>query len=147
MRILDAEVVRTFGVSRGEIEQVTAHKQRELARRERLFRDDRLAPEVSAHVVILLDDGLATGSTMRVAVAAFKLESARRIVVAVPVAPRGTCESIRADVDEIVCAETPEPFWAVGMWYDDFDQTTDDEVRDLLARAESRILAHDRPAR
>lgn len=84
---------------------------------------------------------------MRVAVAALKLEGARRIVVAVPVAPRGTCESIRAEVHEIVCAETPEPFRAVGMWYDDFDQTTDDEVHDLLARAEHEYSPHDQPAR
>lgn len=141
VRVLDDEVIRTFGVSRGEIEQVTARERTELSRRERLYRDDRPPPDVAAHVILLVDDGLATGSTMRAAVAALKLENARRIVVAVPVAPRETCDAIRAEVDEIVCAETPEPFRAVGMWYDDFGQTTDDEVRTLLARA-----AHERPA-
>ena len=135
VRILDEEVIRTFGVSRGEIEQVTALERLELTRRERLYRDDRPTPDVRSHVVILVDDGLATGSTMRAAVAALRIEGAGRIVVAVPVAPRDTCESLRAEVDEIVCAETPEPFRAVGMWYDDFGQTSDEEVRTLLARA------------
>jgi putative phosphoribosyl transferase len=135
VRILDEEVIRTFGVSPNEIERVTTLELRELTRRERLYRDDRPAPDVRAHVAILVDDGLATGSTMRAAVAALRIEGARRLVVAVPVAPRDTCESLRAEVDEIVCAETPEPFRAVGMWYDDFGQTSDEEVRTLLARA------------
>jgi putative phosphoribosyl transferase len=145
VRILDEEVIGNFGISRAEIERVTAQERRELERRERLYRDDRPPPDVAGHVVILVDDGLATGSTMRAAIAALKLEGARRIVVAVPVAPRETCESIRAEVDDIVCAETPEPFRAVGLWYDDFEQTTDDEVRELLARAEQRLSSS--PAR
>jgi putative phosphoribosyl transferase len=145
VRILDEEVIGNFGISRAEIERITAQEGRELERRERLYRDDRPPPEVAGHAVILVDDGLATGSTMRAAIAALKLEGARRIVVAVPVAPRETCESIRAEVDDIVCAETPEPFRAVGLWYDDFEQTTDDEVRELLARAEQRLSSS--PAR
>jgi putative phosphoribosyl transferase len=147
VRILDEEVIGNFGISRAEIERVTAQERRELERRERLYRDDRPPPDVAGHVVILVDDGLATGSTMRAAIAALKLEGARRIVVAVPVAPRETCESIRAEVDDIVCAETPEPFRAVGLWYDDFGQTTDDEVRELLARAEQRLSSPARSGR
>lgn len=147
VRILDEEVVRTFGVSREEIERVMARERQELTRRERLYRDDRPAPDVGAHVVILVDDGLATGSTMRAAIAALRIEGARKIVVAVPVAPRETCDAIRAEVDEIVCAETPEPFRAVGLWYDDFGQTTDEEVRDLLARSAHESGASPRSTR
>jgi putative phosphoribosyl transferase len=135
VRVLDDDVVRSFGVSREEIDRVTRQEEQELSRRERLYRDDRPGPAVRDRIVILVDDGLATGSTMRAAISALRLEGARRIVVAVPVAPRETCEAIGAEVDEIVCAEMPEPFRAVGMWYDDFGQTSDEEVRALLARA------------
>jgi predicted phosphoribosyltransferase len=124
-----------YGVRPEDIDRITASEQRELARRERLYRDDRPPPDVKDRTVILIDDGLATGSTMRAAVEALREEGARKIVVAVPVAPPDTCEAMKSEVDEIVCAVTPEPFRAVGIWYADFSETSDSEVRELLAKA------------
>jgi len=135
VRILDHFTIQMYGVRPEDIDRITAEEQRELARRERLYRDDRPAPDVKDHTVILVDDGLATGSTMRAAVEALREEGARKIVVAVPVAPPDTCEAMKSEVDEIVCAVTPEPFRAVGIWYADFSETADDEVRELLAKA------------
>jgi putative phosphoribosyl transferase len=118
------------------IDQVAAQEQRELERRERLYRGDRPPPDVRGKTVILVDDGLATGATMYAAAAALRELEPSRIVVAVPTAAPETCDAFRDAVDEIVCAITPDPFYAVGLWYADFSQTTDDEVRDLLARAQ-----------
>jgi len=118
------------------IDQVTAEEQRELERREREYRGDRPALDVSGRWVILIDDGLATGSSMRAAVAALRLKGPARIVVAVPVAAASTCEAMQTVADEVVCIRTPEPFGAVGLWYDDFSQTTDEEVRELLRQAD-----------
>jgi predicted phosphoribosyltransferase len=146
VRILDQFLIQTYGVSPRDIERVTASEQRELERREHLYRDDRPPPDVKGRTVILIDDGLATGSTMRAAVEALRQEGARKIIVAVPVAPPETCESFKSEVDEIICAMTPEPFRAVGIWYADFSETSDDEVRDLLARAEREIPNPRRPA-
>ena len=115
------------------IEAVAAREQKELQRRERLYRGDRPPLELAGRIVILVDDGLATGSTMRAAALAVKQQKPARSVVAVPVAAPDTCEQFRAEVDEVVCAITPEPFRAVGLWYRDFTQTTDDEVHALLA--------------
>jgi predicted phosphoribosyltransferase len=137
VRVLDEELVRMLHLPRDVIERVTAIEMTELERRERQYRGDRPAPDVRGRTVILIDDGLATGSTMRAAIAALKKEGAKRIVVAVPVAPPETCEALRVQVDDVVCAVTPELFRAVGLWYGDFSQTTDEEVRDLLARAAS----------
>ena len=117
------------------IDAVAAREQQELERRERAYRDDCPPPDVRNKTVILVDDGLATGSTMRAAAAALREQQPERLVVAVPTAAPETCDAFRDEVDEIVCAITPEPFYAVGMWYEDFAQTTDNEVRDLLARA------------
>lgn len=142
VRILDWQLVQMYGVPADAIERVTMAEQRELERRERLYRDGRPAPDVKGHTVILIDDGLATGSTMRAAVEALREEGARNIVVAVPVAPPDTCEAMREEVDEIVCAVTPEPFRAVGIWYADFSETSDDEVRELLARAARELPQH-----
>jgi putative phosphoribosyl transferase len=141
VRILDDEVIRMFRVPPEVIERVTEIETRELERRERQYRDGRPPPNVEEHTVILIDDGLATGSTMRAAVAALRKEDARKIVVAVPVAPPETCDALRDEVDDIICAITPEPFRAVGLWYADFSQTSDEEVRDLLARAAREIPA------
>jgi putative phosphoribosyl transferase len=141
VRILDGEVLRMFNVPIDVIERVTEIERRELERREREYRDGRPPPNVEDHTVILIDDGLATGSTMRAAVAALRKEGAKKIVVAVPVAPPETCEALRGEADEVVCAITPEPFRAVGLWYANFSQTTDEEVRELLARAASEIPA------
>ena len=135
VRIINEEAVRTFGVTNAEIEAVTAEERLELERRERRYRDGRSAPDIDRKTVILVDDGLATGSTMRAAVEALRQEGPARLVVAVPTAAPETCQEIAALVDDIVCAITPEPFYAVGLWYDDFGQTTDEEVHDLLAIA------------
>jgi len=137
VRVLDERVVRNARVTRAELDAVTAAEQRELERRERQYRGDRPPPDVAGRTAILIDDGLATGATMRAAVEALRQEGAARVVVAVPIAPPETCDAFRDVVDDIVCARTPEPFYAVGLWYDDFSQTTDEEVHELLERAAS----------
>jgi predicted phosphoribosyltransferase len=135
VRVLNEDVVQALGIPEDVIATVVAQERQELERRERVYRGNRPAPEVRGRVVILVDDGLATGSTMRAAVAALHRQRPARIVVAVPVGSPETCTELRAEADEAVCARTPEPVYAVGLWYDDFTQTTDDEVHDLLARA------------
>ena len=135
VRILDDDLIRVARVSTEDIERVTAAEQVELERRERRYRGDRPFPDLTGKTVLLVDDGLATGSTMRAAVAALRQEVPRRIVVAVPVAAPATCDAFRDIADDIVCAVTPEPFRAVGLWYDDFSQTTDEEVHELLVQA------------
>jgi putative phosphoribosyl transferase len=133
--VRNSEVVDMLRIPDRVIDAVAAQEQRELERRELAYRDDRPAPDVHGKTVILVDDGLATGATMHAAAAALREQQPDRIVVAVPTAAPATCDEFRDVVDEIVCAITPEPFYAVGIWYEDFSQTTDDEVRDLLARA------------
>ncbi len=135
VRVLNDGVVRNLAISEETIDRVAAAEGAELARRERAYRDDRPALAVADRTVIVVDDGLATGATMRAAVAALRLQGPRRVVVAVPVAAPATCAELGVEVGEIVCALTPEPFYAVGLWYEDFAPTSDDEVRDLLARA------------
>jgi putative phosphoribosyl transferase len=135
VRILDDDLIRAAHVSEEDIQRVTAIEQAELERRERRYRDGRAFPNLAGKTVLLVDDGLATGSTMRAAVAALRVEKPARVVVAVPVASPETCDAFRSIADDIVCAETPEPFIAVGLWYEDFSQTTDDEVHEILERA------------
>lgn len=135
VRVLNTEVVEALGISEQAIEAVAQQELRELERRERVYRGGRPPPELRDRVVVLVDDGLATGSSMRAAVAAVRQQHPRRIVVAVPTAAAETCEDFRREVDEVVCLSTPEPFYAVGLWYRDFSQTSDDEVRALLERA------------
>lgn len=135
VRILDEDAVRAAGVTDDELRRVTAAEQAELERRERRYRGDRPFPDLTGKTVILVDDGLATGSTMRAAVAALREEGPSRVVVAVPVAAEETCDAFRHIADDIICAVTPEPFYAVGLWYADFSQTTDEEVHALLDRA------------
>jgi len=135
VRVLNDEVVRWYGIPEGAINAVARTEQVELERREREYRRDRPPRDLGGLIVILVDDGLATGSTMRAAVEAVRLHKPSRVVVAVPVAAAETCREFRARADEIVCAKTPEPFSAVGQWYIDFSQTTDDEVRALLEDA------------
>jgi putative phosphoribosyl transferase len=137
VRVLSASVLAQLDIDDATVEAVTRSEQAELERREKLYRGDRPAPELRNRTVILVDDGLATGSTMLAAVKALRARkpAPARIVVAVPTAAAETCESLRSVADEVVCATTPEPFRAVGLWYEDFSQTGDDEVRDLLARA------------
>jgi len=134
VRVLNDEIVRGLGISEHEIDAAAARELQELARRERLYRGDRPPPDIAGRTVILVDDGLATGATMRAAIAAVRQQQPARIVVAVPTASPDTCEALKAEADDVVCAMTPEPFLAVGHWYEDFTQTTDDEVRELLAR-------------
>jgi putative phosphoribosyl transferase len=134
VRVMNDDVVRMLRVPDRAVEEVAAREARELERREAAYRGGRPAPDVRGRTVILVDDGLATGSTMRAAVRALHAEGVAELVVAVPVAAPETCAAIRAEVDRIVCALTPEPFLAVGLWYRDFSQTTDDEVRALLSR-------------
>ncbi len=131
-RVLDSEVMRAYRVSEEDVARVTDAERRELDRREIAYRADRPPLDVKGRTVILVDDGLATGSSMRAAVAALRPLSPARIVVAVPVAPRSTVLSLERVADEVVCLEMPEPFLAVGMFYEDFEQTTDEQVRDLL---------------
>jgi len=137
LRVLNDEVVRAVGLSDAVIERITDREQQELLRRERSYRQDRPPPDVRGRTVILVDDGLATGATMRAAARALRQQDPAHLVVAVPVASEETCRQFQdaREADEVVCALTPEPFLAVGYWYDDFSQTTDEEVRDLLARA------------
>jgi len=133
--VLDEGLIRSLGIGKREIEETVAAELRELERRERAYRDGRDLPELAGKTVILVDDGLATGSTMRAAARAVREHHPAWIVVAVPVAAAETCDEFRGEVDEVLCAVTPRPFHAVGLWYDDFAQTSDQDVRELLARA------------
>jgi putative phosphoribosyl transferase len=133
VRVLNRDVVEALHIPNEVVEQVIAREQRELERREREYRGDRPFPDLRGKTVILVDDGLATGSTMLAAVMALRQKQPARIVVAVPVGSPETCDAFRDHVDEIVCAITPDPLYGVGLWYTDFSQTSDDEVRKLLA--------------
>jgi len=135
VRVLNDDVVRYQRVSPATIDAVAQAEQAELERRERDYRGDRPASDVRGKTVILVDDGLATGASMRAAVKALREQHPDRIVVAVPVGSRETCGEFQEDADETICARMPEPFYAVGAWYDDFSPTTDREVRELLQRA------------
>jgi predicted phosphoribosyltransferase len=134
IRVLNDSVVRLLGLSEADIARVEVEERRELDRREGEYRAGRPPLDVAGKVVILVDDGLATGSSMRAAVRALRRLDPARLVVAVPVGARETCEELESEVDEAVCALEPEPFHAVGVWYENFSQTSDREVRDLLAR-------------
>ena len=135
VRVLNEDVVRTLGIPDDVIEAVSEKESAELARRERAYRDDRPPPDVRGRTVLLVDDGLATGSTMRAAVVALRKLHPARVVAAVPVGSAGAKHELAEVADDTVCARTPEPFYAVGLWYDDFTQTTDEEVHDLLGRS------------
>lgn len=139
VRVLNERVVEDLALSPGTIEAIARRQQLELERREKLYRGERPALEVTGHVVILVDDGIATGSTMRAAIQALRQQQPARIVVAVPVAPPSVCEEMQGLVDELVCLAQPAGFFAVGQWYRNFSQTTDEEVRNLLDRA-NRVL-------
>jgi putative phosphoribosyl transferase len=145
IRVVNEEVVRMLRIPDAVVEEVARREQNELERREKAYRGDRPKPELSGRTVILVDDGLATGATMRAAVRAARAEHPLRIVVAVPTASPETCASLGDLADEIVCLDTPSPYTAVGAWYEDFSQTTDEEVIDLLQRAENTIAEHAPP--
>ena len=135
VRVLNETVVRSIRIPEEVIDAAARREQRELERRELDYRGSRPAPDVRGRTVILVDDGLATGASMRAAAQALRLLGPARLVIAVPVAAEQTCRELRGQADEVVCSTTPEPFYGVGMWYEDFSQTTDAEVRELLARA------------
>ena len=133
VRVLNEALLEQTGVSQALVEDVVARERVELERREPLYRGDRPAPDVAGKTVLVVDDGLATGSTMLAAVQALRSLRAGRMVVAVPTAPRQTCEALEDVADEVVCLRQPDPFYAVGLSYEDFAEVSDDEVRALLA--------------
>jgi len=132
VRVLNDEVVATFGVSDADLALLTARARREVAAREIAYREGAPALAPTGRAAVLVDDGLATGASMRAAIAALRTARPRLIVVAVPVAPSEVCRSLRGDADGVVCAATPDPFSAVGLWYRDFRPVTADEVREVL---------------
>jgi predicted phosphoribosyltransferase len=133
VEVLSDELIREIGIPKSLVQQVAVREKMELDRRDAMYRRGRARPEVRGHTVIVVDDGLATGSSMQAAVIALRRLEPARIVVAVPVGAKETCERLAQLADDVVCAMTPEPFQAVGLWYQQFAQTTDDEVRLLLA--------------
>jgi predicted phosphoribosyltransferase len=143
VRVLNPEVIGSLQISKQIVDAVAAYEQKELERQQRAYRDDTPFPDLAGRTVIIVDDGLATGSTMRAAVRAIRESHPARIVVAVPVGAAETCRSLREEADEVVCATAPPDFHAVSLWYDEFSQTTDKEVRNLLEAA----TAHDATAR
>jgi predicted phosphoribosyltransferase len=138
--VLNDDVVRLLNVPEEVIRFVARRELQELKRREELYRGDRPAPEVRDRTAILVDDGLATGASMRAAVKGLRAQQPAGIVVAVPAAAREVCEAFRHEVDEIVCEMTPEPFYGVGRWYENFSQVSDEEVRSLLEEADRQLL-------
>ena len=140
IRVLNEDIIRALNIPEELINKVAQRELQELQRREQSYRGDRPAPEVRDRTVILVDDGLATGASMRAAVAGLRVREPARIVIAVPTAAPETCNALEFEVDEIVCAITPEPFYGVGLWYEDFSQTTDEEVRKLLEEANRQLL-------
>lgn len=133
-RVLNQDLIHQLALSDAVIEQIVAREQRELGRREHAYRGQRPAPDLHDRTLILVDDGLATGSSMRAAIAALRQQRPARLIVAVPVAARSICDEMDALADEVLCLETPPDFRAVGLWYRDFSQVTDEEVIDLLER-------------
>jgi predicted phosphoribosyltransferase len=135
IRTLNSSVIQQLNIPQQAIDAMAAREAEELRRRERLYRGDKPSPAISGRTVILVDDGLATGSTMKAAIAALRRQNPAKIVVAVPTAPADSCEELQREADEVICAVTPEPFYAVGLWYENFEQTTDAEVTELIRRA------------
>jgi putative phosphoribosyl transferase len=143
IRVLNSSVIEYLGIPDQVIDAVSAREQEELVRREREYRYDLPPIDVRGRTVILIDDGLATGSTMKAAIVALRQREPARIVVAVPVAPRSTCDELREEVDELVCPQSPDHFDGVGRWYDDFSQTTDGQVRELLDQSRLQFAGLD----
>jgi len=139
-RVINQDVVRRFNVPQGMIEAVVKRELQEVERRERAYRGDHPMCEVRDRTVILVDDGLATGASMHAAIKGLRVRHPARIVVAVPTAALETCEAFKHEVDEIICATTPEPFYGVGKWYEDFSQTSDEEVQALLEGTTQHVL-------
>src|SRR6185436_10645276 len=142
VRVVNEDVVQWYGISEAAIDRIAREEQEELERRERAYRDDRPAPDLTHKIVVLIDDGLATGSTMRAAVKAVRARHPARVVIAVPVGAPQTCAELAVSADEVICARMPEPFSAVGQWYLNFEQTDDAEVRELLQKSTATPQAH-----
>jgi putative phosphoribosyl transferase len=133
VRVLNYDIVSSLGISSNKIDEVAAKELRELQRRDRVYRGNRPSPNLKDRTIILVDDGIATGASMRAAINVLREEQPKSIIVATPIAPSSTCKELRTEVDDVVCLIMPEPFYSVGLWYDYFPQTTDEEVRQLLA--------------
>ena len=138
LRVLNDDLARELAIPAATVDAVEARERQEMARRERLYRGNRPTPNLRGKTVILVDDGLATGSTMVAAARAVRQLRPARVVAAVPVASADVCAGMRQLVDEMICLETPEPFAAVGLWYEDFSPTSDEEVQELLRRAQGQ---------
>lgn len=143
VRVLDEAIIDALGISKSKIERITGQAQTELDRRERVYRGSRAKLKLEGRTVILIDDGIATGSSMLAAVDALRQLKPARIVVAAPVAPMKACEELKSKVDEVVCVHAPESFYAIGQFYEDFSQIEDEEVTDLLRRAQERAGRED----
>ena len=139
VNVVNEDVLDMLRIPRAMFQVVALKELQEVERREKEYRGDKARPDLKGKTVILVDDGLATGSTMLAAVRAVRLAGAERIVVAVPVAAEQTCDAFRQEVDDVICAITPEPFHAVGIWYEDFSQTSDEEVRELLRKSREQV--------
>lgn len=135
IKVLNQALIQNLNISEAVLDSVVDKERKELERRERVYRGERPAPEINNRWIILVDDGLATGATMQAAVSALQQQKPAGIIVAIPVAPPDTVEKLRKEVDEVICLATPESFFAIGAWYEDFSQTSDEEVGGLLARA------------
>lgn len=133
-RVLNEDVIHSLSINEETINEVVKREQQELVRRQRAYRGNRPLPDLEGQCVILVDDGVATGATIRAAIAALRQQRPARIVVAVPIAPADTVEQLRRDADEVICLDAPEPFVAISRWYRDFPQISDDDVRELLSR-------------
>jgi putative phosphoribosyl transferase len=136
VRVLNDDVVTGLQISQQDIEKVAVRELKELQRRDRAYRGDRPQPDIANRTVILVDDGMATGSSMRSAIAALKPQHPAALIVAIPVAAQEACNKLKTEVEKVVCLTIPEPFQAIGLWYKDFPQTTDEEVRELLAQSD-----------
>jgi len=139
VRVIDQVLVRKCGLTPDVVEEIAMREQREIDRRSRLYRGTRSLVDIHGKEVIIVDDGLATGSTMLAAVRALRHQGAKHIVVAVPVGPRDTCSALGREADQVICLSSPEPFEAVGTWYEDFTQVTDCEVQHTLSPVASTI--------
>jgi putative phosphoribosyl transferase len=135
VRVLNEELIATVGIPPAMVERVAAKEEVEITRREQVYRGNRPQPQIGGRTVILVDDGLATGATMTAVAKAVQAHQPKRTVAAVPVGSIDACDDLQEHVNEVICLATPEPFYAVGLWYEDFSPTTDDEVRDLIERA------------
>lgn len=140
VRVLNNDIIHAMNIPQEVINIVVRREMQELQRRESIYRGNRSAPDVRDHTVILIDDGLATGASMRAAVMGLRAQHPARIVVAVPTAAREVCDAFEFEVDEIVCVMTPDPFYGVGKWYEEFSQVSDEEVRNLLEEANRQLL-------